>query len=400
MSAALLLDCPTRLLRDEPFDAAVEALVGGRPWALFTSSGWAARGAVARLRRRLGSTLTAVAEVEPNPSVAHIAELSPTLSEARVAVALGGGSVIDAAKAVTALRGLGGDDAALGAHLREGVPLPAQARLLPLIAVPTTAGTGSEITCWGSIWDGFTKRSVADGRLRPTHAVFDPELLTTMPMELTLAAGLDAAAHAMESVWNRRHAPPTDRLAEEALCLLREHLGASLAQPRRVDLRRELQLASLLSGVAMGTTQTALAHSLSYPFTARFHVPHGLACGFTLAEVARYNAAVEPDRLLPIARAFGCAPRDVPAAVEAWLDDLGVGDAIARYLSPESAEGLGDAFVSSTRAANNLRAAGADAALDIARAALRRFAGRRRSSRGERETVSRRSVRCPTKATT
>lgn len=374
MNATPRLHPPTRLLRGRPFDAQVGALVDRRRWALLTSRGWVARGATERLQQRVGATLLAVAEVNPNPTLEQVTALSRSLPDVHVIVALGGGSVIDAAKAVAALRGIGGEDAAMRVHLRDGVPLRADAALAPVIAVPTTAGTGSEVTCWGTIWDGDTKRSVVDSRLHPSHAIFDPGLLTSMPAELALVAGLDAISHAMESVWNRRHTPRTDRLATLALILLRKYLGASLEHPQRVAVRGKVQLAALLSGLAMSTTQTALAHSISYPLTARFGVPHGLACSFTLAEVARYNAEEQPERMAPIAQALRCAPRYVPQAIEAWFATLGVDRAVQRYLGSDSAEGLGDAFVHSARAANNLRAVDADAALGIARAALQRFA--------------------------
>jgi len=357
---------PTHVLQGKPFDAAVVGVVSGEPWALVTSRGWAARGAAARL----GVPAAAIADVPANPSPDWVLARGSALPDVRFLVALGGGSAIDAAKALAAVQGAGGDGATLLAHLREGTPLPRRREWPSLIAVPTTAGTGSEVTPWATLWDGEVKRSAADERLRPAFAVLDPRLCASMPRALTLATGLDAAAHALESLWNRRHTPLTDALASQALALLREHLGAALEDPGALEHRGPLQVAALLAGMAMGTTQTALAHAMSYAFTIRRGLPHGLACGFLLPEVARFNAAVAVERLRPAASAFGCAPGDVPEALQAWLDALGVPEAVASRAAPDAADALGAELVHPARAANNIRPVDVEAARRIARAGL------------------------------
>ena len=123
----------------------------------------------------------------------------------------------------------------------------------------------------------------------------------------------------------------------------------------------------------MGTTQTALAHSISYPFTARFGVAHGFACSFTLAEIARFNQEEDAARLAPVAEALECAVDAVPDTLERWLVALGVGDVMARHLSADDIDTFGDSLITPARAANNLRHADGLIARQIARRAFERL---------------------------
>ena len=204
-------------------------------------------------------------------------------------VALGGGSVMDAAKGLVAIQALNDDIPKFNAHLREGKSLPDDFKPAPLICVPTTSGTGSEVTRWGTIWgDEKVKFSLTDPRLYPREAILDARLCLSMPRELTLATGLDALSHAMEAVWNNNHTPLSDRFAGDAIRGLRSNFLDALEKPDDLKVRREMQIAATLAGLAMGTTQTALAHSISYPFTALFGMPHGLACSFTLPALIKW----------------------------------------------------------------------------------------------------------------
>ena len=366
--------CPTRVVEGDAFDDALADLLQHRTWALVTSPGWVARGAVDRLSGRCGNPAAVFFDVNTNPTISDVVRLAGRLPAIEAIVALGGGSVIDAAKGAVALRALGGVAAPFLAHLRQGTPLPAGLAPTPILAVPTTAGTGSEVTRWGTIWgDDGIKYSVNHPALYPTHAVLDPALTLLMPGELTLATGLDALSHAMEAVWNRRHSAITDTIASRAITLVHQNLADALARPADLGARRRMQTASLLAGLAMGTTQTALAHSISYPFTARFGMPHGLACSFTLAEVARYNLQTAPDRLTPIAAGLGCAAKDIPATLESWFARLGLGAAVGRYVGPEVADGFGPDLITRSRVGNNIRDVDGAAALALTRAALERW---------------------------
>jgi alcohol dehydrogenase len=362
--------CPTKVVEGEAF-ATLAALLRGRRFFVVTSAGWLKRGLLDRLWKAKLNPDSVLAEVDANPTLAVVERLALRIPNVEVAVALGGGSVIDATKAAVALEAIGHDRILMRTHLELGNNLPTGLAPLPLIAIPTTAGTGSEVTCWGTIWgESLAKHSVSDPSLYPTYSILDSRLLLSMPRSLALASGLDALSHAMEAVWNRHHGVVTDALAQSAIALLYRYLAPSLDEPDSLVLKKTVQTAALLAGLAMSTTQTALAHSLSYPLTSGFGLPHGIACSFTLPEIARYNLLENPERLVPIARALDCGLGDIPDALQHWFDDLGVPDQVARYVTPSAIERLGDKFITPARATNNIRDVDSVAARQIVIAAL------------------------------
>jgi phosphonate metabolism-associated iron-containing alcohol dehydrogenase len=368
--------CPVACVEGHAFDDALATLIEGRAYVLITSSGWAGRGAVSAIEARCGAPRALIDDIPANPPLGKTCEAAVALRADDVVVALGGGSVLDAAKGMIAHLALGSDDAAFRDHLMKGVPLPAPEAAVypPLIAVPTTAGTGSEVTRWGTIWgeDG-TKYSVTGHGLYPTHAVLDPDLCVSMPRSVTLATGLDALSHAMEAVWNRRHGAATDAMAEQAIRMIRTYLPTTLERPDDRLARQGMQTAAVLAGQAMGTTQSAVAHSISYPFTARYGIPHGIACSFTLAEVIRYNAETDAARLSAIARGFDCSLDALADRVEDFMRDLGIADELSGAVSVDAAAAFGDALITPARAANNIRDVDGAAAGKIATAALRAY---------------------------
>ena len=320
----------------------------------------------------------AIVTVQANPTTASILSTLGVIGRVEAIVALGGGSVLDAAKSVA------GADAAgkclFKAHLFESVPLPPDLVLPTIVAVPTTAGTGSEVTRWATIWgDDGAKHSVSDFQLYPDYAILDPALCASMPDTLTLSSGLDTLSHAMEAVWNYKHSPISDALASQAIRLVRANLQLAIQTPDDIKLRQGMQTAAVLGGLAMGTTQTAIAHSISYPFTSHFGVPHGLACSFTLAECARYNSVEHPERLAPIAEGFDCQIKDIPVVIEEdWFQDLGFASVLRRYdLGVDSVDMVASELVNHARAANNIRSVGAPEAEAIARSALEFLTGAR-----------------------
>lgn len=372
------LYCPVHIVEGCPYEEALETLLAGRPWALVTSPGWVVRGIAEALKSRCGDPVAMIADVDANPKLSSVTRLASAIERAGVVIALGGGSVIDATKGMVAFNAVGGNVETLMSHLREGKTLPGDINPIPIIAVPTTSGTGSEVTRWGTIWgDDAVKHSITDPKLYPSHAVMDPGLCKSMPRALTLATGLDAVSHAMEAVWNRRHTCITDSLAETAIRIVHGNLQRVMNRPDDLVLRERMQTASMISGLAMGTTQTALAHSISYPFTALYDMPHGIACSFTLAEVARFNSVTAPERLSPIAAGMGCSIEELPDHLETWLDSLGIGEQVARYVTPTVTDKFGDSLITRARAANNIRNVDGAEARKLARSALDRLCGKR-----------------------
>ncbi len=371
-----IFQCPTKVIETVTLETGLEGVLRGRRWALLTSPGWLGERDLLGRLRACGLVPDGVYSPAPvNPQVGQVEELFQVRPEAEVIVSVGGGSVLDAAKGISALAALGGDRAAFERHLEAGEPLASENDgFLEQIAVPTTSGTGSEITRWGTIWgeDG-RKFSVQHPALYPSVAILDPGLCLSMPANVTLATGLDALSHALEAIWNQNSCAVSDQLALAAVRRVLRTLPAVLETPEDLDLRQDMQTAALLSGLAMSTTKTALAHSISYPFTAQYGLPHGLACSFTLAEVARFNAEDGSGRMARLAEAFDCPKEDVPDRLESFLVAVGLPDQLAHYLGPDAADAFGDNLITPARAANNLRAVDGAGAKSLAQAALRRL---------------------------
>jgi len=263
--------------------------------------------------------------------------------------------------------------ATLAAHFRDGValaPIPA----LPMVAIPTTAGTGAEVTPFGTVWDfeRAQKYSVAGDDLYPSATILDPELTLGLPPDVTISSGLDAISHAFESTWNRNASPVTLGLAMKSLQLSLPALPRLKDDPDDIQARRAMMEASLLAGLSISQTRTALAHSISYPLTARFGLPHGIACSCTLPALLRFNAEADDGRLLDLARALGFGSvLELVSGLESIYHNLDVAPSF-RSCVPEDEQVLGllGEMVSPGRAENNLRKAGPEDISWIVRAAL------------------------------
>lgn len=222
--------------------------------------------------------------VLPNPELDDIdsAVLSFKDGGFESVIALGGGSVMDFAKAAAVFLRDGGNRT-LDACLRKETEKSPDKKLF-LLAIPTTAGTGSEVTPFATIWDSVTQKkfSLAGDMVFPSTAVLDPMLTVGLPSDGTLYTGLDVMSHSLESLWNRNSSPVSEAYALQSLHIALRTLPAVLENADNISARAEMQWAATLAGLAISQTRTAIAHSISYPLTLKFGVPHGLACGFTL----------------------------------------------------------------------------------------------------------------------
>lgn len=257
---------------------------------LVTTQGFTRRGLTARVLGLVGAErVTVYDQITPNPEVDDLEAITVQLRGQEISgiIALGGGSVLDAAK-VLAVTIPTGQDKPLTCTLREGRPQQWQKKL-HLVAIPTTSGTGAEVTPFATVWDRTThqKHSVTGDLIYPNLALLDPELTLTLPYEETLYTGLDAISHALESLWNKNRTPISEAWAFQALYLANDALPRVLEYPEDTDAREKMQQASVLAGLAISQTRTAIAHSISYPLTSQFSVPHGLACSFTLPDICR-----------------------------------------------------------------------------------------------------------------
>lgn len=299
-------------------------------------------GLVDRIGELLGERLAAVETgVLPNPDVAWLAPMYERLwrdhADVDCIVALGGGSVIDCAK-VMLTRPASGRFAELLALMEGTQPAPG-GHHRQLLAIPTTAGTGSEVTPWATVWDqeGARKLSLHLPWTWPEAAIVDADLMRSLPHAATLASGLDALSHALESLWNVHRNPVSASLAVSAARSIVETLPLLLAQPENLVLRERLATAALQAGLAFSNTRTALAHSLSYDITLAHGTPHGIACSFSLPRIMKLAAGHDPALDALLLSVFDAAHIDeAVASLSAFLEGLGVSVDPARYGIPEA----------------------------------------------------------------
>ena len=262
-------------------------------------------------------------DVTPDPTVGCVDALAARLRAERhdVVVAVGGGSAMDCAKAAACLAA--GDLPSIRAVHSEGAAL-GSARL-PLIAVPTTAGTGSEVTPFAVLNDSEKQRKgpIAGDALYPVHAVVDPELTYSLPRKATVVTGLDALSHAIEGYWSRGHQPLCDLLAIEAARLICRHLRQAAQQPDDTQARSAMSYAATLAGAAFQLPKNAMVHACSFPLSTRYHLPHGVACAFTLEEAIRFNAPVMGGRMTDFLRGIGLADAEELIVLVRELKQLG-----------------------------------------------------------------------------
>ena len=218
-----------------------------------------------------------------------------------VLIAVGGGSAIDCAKAIGTLMTHGGrvqDYEGLGMLTRP---------ITPLIAIPTTHGTGSEVTFWYVITDAVNKRKVDAGSplMAARVALVDPELTMSLPPSLTASTGLDALTHAIEAYTGTPSEPLTDSLALTAATLLGGSLRKAYANGQSRQARYDVTLGSLLAGIAFGNSDVGAVHCISETLGGFYDIPHGVANAIYLPLVVQHNLMAEPERFATLAHALG-----------------------------------------------------------------------------------------------
>ena len=235
-------------------------------------------------------------------------------------VAIGGGSSIDTAKGMSVLYANGG-------HLRDyKVPNEIPRSGPPIVAIPTTAGTGSEVTRFTVVTDTETdeKMLIAGLACCPSAAIVDFELTLSMPLRLTADTGIDSLTHAIEAYVSRRASPFTDGLAKVAMGLIARNIRTACAEPQNRAAREAMMLGATKAGMAFSNASVALVHGMSRPIGAFFHVPHGLSNAMLLPEITAFSAPAALERYADCARAMGVADEGEgsQAAVARLLDEL------------------------------------------------------------------------------
>lgn len=276
----------------------------------------------------------------PNPQqqiILHNVEYFQNLNPDLV-VAVGGGSTIDTAKLV---RYLAGKSSPSSTNRNPPRTRP------PLIAIPTTAGSGAEATHFAAMYAGNKKESVVDTAMRPDFAIVDSALTDSLPPMDTASTGLDALAQSIESIWSIHSTEATRTKSFEALNLAHCYLLGAVHAPTR-ESRDAMALAAHLSGQAIDRTFTTAPHALSYAFTARYGIPHGAAVALTIGPILEYNAAVRDEDCVDHR-----GPNFVRSTVLAICESLGTS-------SPTDARTHLDQFISASGVATRLTAVGVD----------------------------------------
>jgi 1,3-propanediol dehydrogenase len=265
-------------------------------------------------------------DVTPNPKDREIAAAYQRYCEygGDVIVAIGGGSCIDAAKGVAILAGNGGSILDYAGVDRAQQPIP------PLLTIPSTAGTGADVSQFCIVSDTArrVKVTIMGRALVPDISVTDPRLLTTMPDDLAAATGLDALTHGIEAYVSLAHNPLTDIHALTAVRLVGTDLERTLLKPQDVPARTAMAQASLEAGLAFTNAILGATHAMSHQVGGLLDAPHGVVNGVLLPHVIRYNAALAPERFVPLAAAAGLPVDGVPADEAAemlagWVRGLG-----------------------------------------------------------------------------
>lgn len=237
---------------------------------------------------------TAYLEVIPNPTVDIVNEATALYKEcgATSIVALGGGSSMDVAKAVGVLVNYGGSITEYEGNHK--VPGP----IVPMIAIPTTAGTGSEVTASAVITDEARnyKLSVFSYEILPKYAVLDPELIMTAPASIAASCGVDALIHAMEAYVSTNASPFSDAMAEKAMELIGGNIRRFVANRKDEEAACAMMAGCNFAGIAFAWARLGNVHAMSHPVSAYFNVPHGVANSILLPAIVEYNALADHGR--------------------------------------------------------------------------------------------------------
>ncbi len=265
------------------------------------------------IRESEGMIVASFGEISPNPDVTEVDACADVIRRENIGfvVALGGGSPMDCAKAAASVALT--EDSIRKYH-GTGVALP-EAHL-PLIAIPTTAGTGSEVTCVSVLSDHANgkKAPIVSEGFYPAAAIIDPELTYTMPPQVTAGTGIDVLSHAIEGYWSKGHQPICDTLAIHAARLVFEYLFRAYENPQDEEAREKMCEASVIAGLAFTLPKTTSSHACSFPLTNIYRIPHGEACGLTLDHFIRINAHGEGgERVEYLAHELGFTDADALA---------------------------------------------------------------------------------------
>ena len=276
-----------------------------------------------------GVKVASFTKTEANPSVETVEDATNAYKEsgADCLIALGGGSPMDVAKAVGVLATYGGTIT----EYEGGGKVPGE--IVPLIAIPTTAGTGSEVTAFSVITDlrRNYKLTVFSNYLLPAYAILDPDFITSLPASVAAATGVDAMVHAIEAYLSKASNPFTDSMAEKALELLGGNIRKFVADRTNVAAAEAMLLGSTFAGVAFNFARLGNVHAMAHPVGGFFHVAHGVANAILLPVCLEYNALADDGKYQKIYELVArkgadetFTPMDLVLEIRRLIHDLGI----------------------------------------------------------------------------
>jgi alcohol dehydrogenase len=317
---------------------------------------------IERLLRHVNIEIKTFSGIEPNPRDSSVEKGSKQAREfkADMLIGIGGGSVIDTAKAIGVILQEGGRIQDF-----EGLDL-IKKPITPLIAVPTTAGTGSEVTFWSVITDTERKLKMSIGSplIAPRIAIVDPMLTLTLPKEITAFTGIDALVHSIEAYTALFSQPISDPLALSAIRLIANNIRKAYANGRDDKARYNMMLGSMLAGIAFGNSDVASVHCMGEAMGGLYDTPHGLAMAVCLPYCVEYNIISSPEKFSDIASAFGenvrgfstvAAAKQCVIAIRNILRDLNIPSARSIGLRREDLEKLAELAAANVSVESNPR---------------------------------------------
>lgn len=369
MTAAFNFHCPTEIEYGEGSLSALPRLVDrfqARHVLVVGDPGLVKAGLVKQVQDVLAGAAvphTVFTDLKSDPEVRSVVAgtaLAKSVS-ADLVVAIGGGSAMDTAKGIGLMMALPGrieDYFGIDRIERAGAPV---------IAIPTTAGTGSEVTVWSVLHDTDADRKVVIGSpyICPRIALLDPQLSRSLPPSITAATGMDALTHAIESYVNQLCHPFVDATAEQAISLIGQYLRTAVAQGNNLEARGKMLIASSLAGMAFNRVRLGLVHAFSLPLGNKYHIPHGLVNGIMLPAVMAFNVPGNLTKYARIAQLLGepidglslreAAQRSV-RAVEQLKADIGLTQTLSDFgLAPEGFDEVIEEAMTSGNVAVNPR---------------------------------------------
>ncbi len=338
--------------------------VGNAKAVVVTDAGVVAAGICNRVcsfLRSGGVSFEIFDKVEPDPriEIVYACLEAARAAEAGVLIGVGGGSSMDIAKVVAVLM-TNQDDVSKYIGINR-IPKPG----IPTILIPTTAGTGSEVTPIAVLSDkaDHLKKGIVSEHLYASVALVDPELTVGLPPRVTAFTGMDALAHVLEAYTNKFAQPFVDTFALEGIRLIGANIRRAVAVGGDLQARYAMSLGSLYGGMCLGSVNTAAAHALAYPLGGTFDVPHGVATSLLLPHVVEFNLPSCPEKFAHVATALGkqttelTAERAARLAVEGLVEvvrDIGIVSRMRDLNIPEDAiPGMADAAMKVTRLLEN-----------------------------------------------